>query len=69
MYDVCQDVLMQFTDFLVYGGVAAVTSAAEKLKVIEALAGNVLIPSDCISIVNYGRSFIISFEIYFMFYL
>ncbi len=39
MYDICQDVLVQFTEFLVQGGVTLSGSASEKMKVFEALAG------------------------------
>lgn len=39
MYDVCQDVLMQFTDFLVQGTLSTINSAADKIKAMEAIAG------------------------------
>ena len=40
MYDICQDVLVQFTEFLMQGGVTLSGSASEKVKVFEGLAGN-----------------------------
>ncbi len=38
MYDICQDVLMQFTDFLILGGLSG-SSNSEKQKGLERLAG------------------------------
>jgi hypothetical protein len=39
IYDICQDVLMQFTDFLVQGTLSTINSAADKIKALEAIAG------------------------------
>lgn len=38
MHDVCQDVLMQFTEFLVMGGLSG-SGTTEKMEKLNALAG------------------------------